>query len=113
MTLRKALERIPTDRTTKAALKDALTMIRHHEGEPLSSLGVSEAIGRDPQEVQTLMEVLAESFVLDFDSTTQRYTYRCDVLVDVEIDRYLRFAHEHSGRVQNNVERFRQRYGGK
>ncbi len=113
MTLRKALERIPTDRTTKAALKDALTMIRHHEGEPLSSLGVSQAIGRDLRQVETLMDVLAESFVLDFDSATQSYTYGRDVLVEVEIDRYLRYAHEHSGRIQNNVERFRQRYGGK
>ncbi|MDA3936968.1 MAG: hypothetical protein PF636_08985, partial [Actinomycetota bacterium] len=94
-----------------AVLRDALAMIRHHPGEPLSSQRVSRAIGHDPRDVANLLDLLAESFVLDFDSETRQYTYGRDVLLDVEIDRYLQHAHVHSGRVQNNVERFRRRYG--
>ncbi len=111
MSLRRALEGIRSDRETVTTLREVLAMIRHHSGEPLLPADIARAVGRDAEIVAPLLEVLAAAFVLDFDSASGRYIYSQDTLLDVEIDRYVRRTDEFSGRAQNNLERFRRRYG--
>jgi hypothetical protein len=110
MSLRRALDRLPHDRATEGAARELLTLFRRRHGEwiPLSELLIEgsypEGVGR------TVLDTLVSSTVLEFRGGPPRYRYETDSLVELEIDRYLRRADRHSGMVQDNVARFRQRY---
>ncbi len=60
-----------------------------------------------------MLSTLAEFFVLDFVDGPPRYRYKHDRLLEIEIERFTRRAESHNGALQNNVEKFRQRYGSR
>lgn len=111
MSLRSALERLPADRETQAALREILSLFRRNEGEPLSSARVTQVTEMHAAAVEEILGVLRRSFVLDSCGDPPRYVYRTDGLLELEIDRFMRRAETHSGRLQSNVEKFRNRYG--
>lgn len=113
MSLRSALEHLPHDRDSQALIRHALGMFRRHPGEWLEPGRVATATGASPERIRSILSVLAEFFVLDFTDGPPRYQYRQDRLLDMEIDRYDRKAESHSGMLQTNVEKFRQRYGSR
>jgi len=111
VSLRSALERLPADRATQAAVREILTFFRRHEGEPVSSARVSQVTDLHTSSVEDMLAILRKSFVLDSCGDPPRYVYRTDRLLELEIDRFMRRAETHSGRLQSNVEKFRSRYG--
>jgi DNA-binding IclR family transcriptional regulator len=109
MSLKRALEKIPDDRTSEAAAKDILRLFRHHPDESLSVNDVARRAGLNESTVGMILCVLADSYVLSSDA--DRYLYHRDTIVDMEIERFLRRAETHNEFVQSNVAKFRERYG--
>lgn len=113
MSLRTALEHLPHDRESQAVVRHVLAMFRRHPGEWIESRNVAAVSGAGDESVRSILSVLAEFFVLDFDDGPPRYRYRTDRLLELEFDRFERKTECHSGLLQTNVERFRQRYGAR
>lgn len=111
MSLRSALEHLPQDRESQAVVRHVLAMFRRHPNEWIESRRVATVSGAPEEAVRSALSVLAEFFVLDFDDAPPRYRYRADSLLELELDRFERKTENHSGVLQNNVEKFRQRYG--
>ncbi len=111
MSLRSALEHLPQDRQSQAVVRHVLAMFRRHPDEWIESRNVVMVSGASEELVRSTLTVLAEFFVLDFVDGPPRYRYRVDRLLELEFDRFDRKTESHSGLLQTNVEKFRQRYG--
>lgn len=111
MSLRSALARLPHDRDGEALVRELLKLLRRHPNEWLNPARIANSLDACHETVFSMLEVLADTFVLDFDDGPPRYRYRADKLTELEIDRYVRRADSHSGMLQSNVEKFRRRYG--
>ena len=109
MGLRQAIERLPSDRATEATVRETLELFRIHAGQALSQADVAHRLERSESLVRVILSALTDSFVLRRDGI--RYVYLRDSCVDLEIDRFMARADSHSAFVQNNVAKFRERYG--
>jgi hypothetical protein len=110
MSLKRALDRMPDDRATEQLLRRALSAFRRHPDEWLTVTRLAPALGTDERQLQELLLVLSDSFVLDSEDGPARFRYRPDTLSELEIERFLRVADTHGELVQNNVAKFRQRF---
>lgn len=113
MSLRSALEHLPHDRDSQALVRHMLAMFQRHSGEWIEPHKVAVVLGASEDHTRSVLATLAEFFVLDFDDGPPRYRYRADRFLDLEIDRFERKTETHTGHLQTNVEKFRQRYGGR
>ncbi len=111
MSLRSALETLPSDRTTMAAVREIMDLFFHHPGEWMTMNRVAEVTAVPSETTRGVLSVLDGSFVLDSDDDSGRYCYERDPLLDLEIRRYLRRVDTHSNAIRSNVEEFRRRYG--
>ena len=110
MSLRRALDTLPHDRTTQAVARDSLAFFCRHPGEWIDLSDVQGVLDAPGAVIDAVLDTLARSFVLDFDDAGSRYRYRADRFTEIEIERYLRRAERHDGHVRSNVARYRQRY---
>lgn len=111
MSLRNVLATLPSNRETEALARDVLRLFQDHPNRWWSAEEVTLRLGRSKSEVAPLLAALADGFVLDFDGgQTQSYRYVPDTVVRREVEAFLRRAESHSGMLQANVARFRQRY---
>ena len=113
MTLKRALESLPRDRDTDAALRDVLSYLRRHADEWIDHPRVAAVIEKHHCRCATLLETLVRAFVLDFDGDAGRYRMRADRFLFMEIDGYMRSADDRTDRLQANVARFRKKYGAR
>ena len=113
VSLRGALERLPSDLETESAVKGVLLCLRNHVGEWFDGSRVAACSGVEQENAVRILGALADAFVLDFDDTQPRYRYAGDRLTEIEIERFLRRVDSRSGDVQANVQRFRERYGSR
>ncbi len=113
VSLRSALERLPSDRETESAVKGVLVYLRSHVGEWFDASRMAACSGVERENAVRILSALADAFVLDFDDTQPRYRYAGDRLTEIEIERFLRRVDSRSGDVQANVQRFRERYGSR
>jgi len=111
VSLARALSKLPDDSELERALRDVLVLFRRHKGEWLSEAEVRVKTGQVPADVHRLLPVLVEGFVLDFDSTSDRFRYGGDVALSFEIDTFVRRVESHQSHVRTNVAKFRERYG--
>jgi hypothetical protein len=111
MSLRTALDVLPSDRETRLAVRETMVLFARHPGEWLSADRVSQVTEVDSGLVRRILRVLDSSFVLDSDDDSGRYRYERDPLLDLEIRRYLHRVETHSDMLRSNVEQFRRRYG--
>jgi hypothetical protein len=111
VSLKRALESLPTDRATEAGLMGLLTFFAGHGGawEPLERVASVTALDR--RLVDELLGSLVEGFVLDFHDDPPRYRYTPDRALEFEVRAFVRRARSHAELLQGNVERFRTRYG--
>lgn len=109
MSLRKALDRLPGDLATENAVREVLQLLRIRTGEPLSVAEIARRLERPEGSVAVILLELADAFVLHRDSLS--YSYVCDSVVEMDVDRFMRRAESHSTFVQTNVAKFRDRYG--
>jgi hypothetical protein len=111
MSLRTALDTLPSDRATLAAVREIIGLFARHPGEWIAASRVVEITEMPTDTTRRVLRVLDSSFVLDSDDDSERYCYERDALLDLEVKRYLRRADTHSATLRSNVEEFRRRYG--
>ncbi|MRR11009.1 hypothetical protein EG835_00625 [bacterium] len=111
MSLSRALSTLSPDDHTERVLRDILTLFGHHKREWLSEHDVQSKTGHTLLEIHQVLPVLKTCYVLDFDSAEQLYRYNGDVVLDFEIDAFMRQVDYHQSHVRSNVARFRERQG--
>lgn len=109
MSLRTAMGQLPGDRATENAVREVLEIMRIHVGESISAGEVARRLERPEPAVAVLLSTLADAYVLR--RSSDGYRYDSDPLNDLDVRRFLEKAATHSQFVQNNVARFRDRYG--
>jgi hypothetical protein len=109
MSLKRALERLPGDRATECAVREVLQLFRIHPGEWLTADEVARRLESPESLVSGILAQLSDGFVLGAEG--DRYAYERDSYTDMEIDRFLKRVDTHTGLVQSNVAKFRERYG--
>jgi hypothetical protein len=111
MSLRRALDRLPCDRDTEAAMRRIIALFHDHVGEGYSRARVALSADVQMELAETVLSALEDAFVLDFSGDPPTYRFSGDRATEIEFDRFLRSSGRHAGEVRNNVEKFRQRYG--
>ncbi len=111
MSLQRALDRLSCDRGAETSMRHIVALFRRHPGEWLDADTVSSVVGVRDETAEMILALLTETLVIDSSDAPKRYRYGGDRLTDLEIDRFLRRSEVHRGALQNNVERFRERYG--
>ena len=111
MSLSRALSALSPDAHIEHVLRDVLTLFGHHKREWLTEHDVQVKTGRTLLEVHSVLPVLKDSYVLDFDSAEQSYRFSGDVVLNFEIDAFMRRVDYHQSHVRSNVARFRERQG--
>lgn len=109
MGLSVALARLQADRSLDGVVRDVLLVFKHHPGVCFTSAEVARRSNRQLAAVEPILLTLARNFVLDFQSDPPGYRYAPDALLELDIQRYLQRVNVATGRLQDNVARFRQR----
>jgi len=109
VSLDRALRGLPGDRATESAVRDVLELLSAHASEWLSAGEVSHRLKRPDSSVSVILSCLASGYVLKADG--ERYRYLRDPVVDLDVQRFLRKSGAHNQLAQDNLARFRDRYG--
>lgn len=109
MSLRKALSRLSGDRATETAVSEILRVMCDSTGTPVSAGEVAGRVKKPEAEVLRILSQLAEDFVVLFDG--ERYTYKPDSFLAIEVDRFVRRVETRRDDLQSNVAKFRGRFG--
>jgi hypothetical protein len=109
MSLRKALDRLTTDRATENVVREVIDLLRVRGGEYLAATDVARRLGRPETLVAVVLLELGDAFVLRHEGL--RYAYVPDAFVELEVDRFVRRTETHNAFVQTNVAKYRDRYG--
>jgi hypothetical protein len=109
MSLRKAIDRLKTDRATEKAVREVIELLRLHSGEHFASADVARRLGRPEALIAVVLLELADAYVLHRDGV--RYAYMRDPVVELDVERFMRRTDSHDAFVQTNVAKFRDRYG--
>ena len=100
---------MPGDRATENAVREVLELMSSHAGEPLTPDRVADRLNRPEHSVQVVLSSLAAGYILKADGDA--YRYERDPVVELDVQRFLRRSGQHSQLVQDNLARFRDRYG--
>jgi hypothetical protein len=111
MSLRTALETLPSDRMSRYAVREIVTFFSRHPDEWLSVEYVSRVTEVPQDDAHRVIDALTSAFVLDSDDDSGEYRYVRDALLELEIKRYLRRADTHTQLQRDNLEEFRRRFG--
>jgi DNA-binding IclR family transcriptional regulator len=95
----------------ETVLRDVLVVFRSHPREWLAVDTIARDSGRPKPDVETIVVTLAECFVLDFDRSEGRYRYQPAGVLELDVSDYLTRVDAVNDRLQNNVARFRSRFG--
>lgn len=109
MGLDRALHGLPDDRATENAVREVLRVMSRHPGEWIRATDVSRLVEHPEHSVRVILSRLAEGFVLNSDG--ERFRYDRDPMVDLDIQRFLARSEAHTRLAQDNLARFRDRYG--
>ena len=113
MSLKRATNSLPQDRETQMAIQECLLALQRHEGEWLEVGRVAVASGVPEPLSRTILRELVRASVLTVEGETPRYRYAPDRLLALEVGSFLRRSEARTGKLQDNVARFRERYGGR
>jgi DNA-binding IclR family transcriptional regulator len=100
---------MPGDRATENAVREVLELMSSHAGESLTPDRVADRLNRPEHSVQVILSSLAAGYILKADEDA--YRYERDPVVELDVQRFLRRSGQHSQLVQDNLARFRDRYG--
>jgi hypothetical protein len=103
--------RLPSDRSTEDAVRDVLELARIHAGEWLGASEVARRLQRPEESVRVILSRLAEGYVLHSDG--DRFRYDSDILLDLDVERFLHRSQQHTQFQQNNLAKFRDRFGSR
>lgn len=110
MGLRRAIELLPSDRDTESALRTIILFCADHKGEWFDGSQIARISDLPAEQVDSVAGVLCKTFVLDC-GPSNSYRYGGDQVTWFEMERFLKRADRHSGSLQTNVEKYRDRYG--
>jgi DNA-binding IclR family transcriptional regulator len=111
MGLDRAMRGLPGDRATELAVHDVLTLMSNHPGHTFTTHEIASRVGRPDGTVGVILSTLAAGYILKADEDT--YTYERDPILQMDIQRFLEKSGAHVQFVQDNLARFRDRYGGR
>ena len=100
---------MPGDRSTENAIREVLELMSSHSGESLTAGRIAGRLNRSEHSVEVILSTLAAGYILKADGDA--YRYERDPVVELDVQRYLRRSGQHSQLVQDNLARFRDRYG--
>jgi hypothetical protein len=109
MTLDRALHGLVEDRAAEATVRDVLQTLARHTGEWMPAGDVARIVGRSESGVAVILSKLASSLVLRSDG--DRYRLVDDPVLDLELKQFLRRSEAHGQYAQDNLARFRGRFG--
>lgn len=109
MSLDKALQGILGDRASENTVRAVLDVLTRHRFEWLEPADIARLVERPESTVTAILSKLFGAFVVDRDSG--RYRLDPDPVVELDIKRFLRRSDVHSQLAQNNLARFRDRFG--
>lgn len=109
MSLDRALHGLPGDRATEALVREVLEHMIAHVGECFSAADVACRVGKSEAQVSVILSRLAEGFVLRGEEG--RFRYLSDPVVDLDVKRFLHRSDVHMRLAQDNLARFRDRFG--
>lgn len=100
---------LPGDRETENAVREVLEVMSSHSGEWMQTADVAGSLRRAGSSISVILSCLASGHVLRADG--DRYRYVADPVVELDVQRFMRRSGAHSQLAQNNLARFRDRYG--
>jgi hypothetical protein len=109
MGLERALRGIVDDRAAEQLVREVLQTLSLHVGEWLSADDIARRVGEPEHRISVILSKLADGFVLTADHA--RFRYDRDPVTDIDIRRFLDKSDAHAKFAQNNLARFRDRYG--
>jgi hypothetical protein len=109
MGLDRALHGLPDDRATENTVREVLQLMSRNSGQWLCTADVSRRVEAPEPRIAMILSKLADGFVLLGDG--DRYRYVHDPVVDLDVKRFVTRSEVHSNLAQNNLARFRDRYG--
>ena len=109
MSLDRALHGLPGDRATENVVRDVLELLTSHPGHRYTASDAASSLSRSEHLVEVILSSLATGYVLKADGDA--YRYERDTAVELEVQRYLRKSGQHSQLAQDNLAKFRGRYG--
>lgn len=109
MSLDRALQGMLGDRATENTVREVLDVLIRHRSEWLGAAEISRLVERPEPTVASILSKLTTAFVVRTESG--RYRLDSDPVVEMDIKRFLRRSDVHSQLAQNNLARFRDRFG--
>lgn len=109
VSLDRALRGLPGDRATENVVRDVVEFMSTHAGRHFTGEEIADAVKRPEHTVQVILSKLAEGYVLRSDGNSFRYDR--DPVLELDVQRFLRRSGQHSQLAQDNLARFRDRYG--
>ena len=113
MSLRTALTSLPDDRDSVRTTREVVASFASHRGEPLDSGRIARIAGYPREHTDPVLQALASALVIDCDGDPSSFpcTYAPDLVLSLEVERFLRAGDPGTARLQSSTDRFRQRYG--
>ena len=109
MGLDRALHGLTDDRGSENAVREVLQLMSRHPGEWMRTADVARTVEHPEHSVAVILSRLADGFVLHADG--DRFRYDRDPLVDMDIKRFLTRSEAHNRFAQDNLARYRDRFG--
>jgi DNA-binding IclR family transcriptional regulator len=97
------------DRATEMTVREVLSVLNIHRSEWLTADDIARRVERSEYTVGVILSKLAGAFVVSTDGG--RYRIDPDPVVDLDVKRFLHRSDVHSQLAQNNLARFRDRFG--
>ena len=109
MSLERALQGMLGDRATERTVREVLGVLSAHRSEWLSAAEIAARVERSEATVTVILSRLAGAFVVRTEGS--RYRIDPDPVVELDVKRFLRRSDVHNQLAQDNLARFRDRFG--
>jgi DNA-binding IclR family transcriptional regulator len=109
MGLERALQGLADDRATEKTVREMLQLMSNGASEWLRASDLARRLEAPESRIAVILSRLADGFVLSNDG--DRYRYVHDPVVDLDVKRFLAKSEAHSRLAQDNLARFRDRFG--
>ena len=109
MTLDRALRGLLGDRAVETTVREVLRLLALHQSEWLSAGEVARRVERPDADISVILSRLADGSILLVDDG--RFRLDRDPVVDLDVKRFLDRSDVHGQLAQNNLAKFRDRYG--
>jgi DNA-binding IclR family transcriptional regulator len=109
MSLDRALQGMLGDRAAEQTVREVLGVLTRHRTEWMEPREIARVVERPESVVSSILSKLSVAFVVRTESG--RFRLDPDPVVELDIKRFLHRSDAHSQLAQNNLARFRDRYG--